>query len=179
MKITIRHQAVEHPPPAENWLDALTKLIRGEVIAAFTRALLFLSAAIPGCDHLSSDLGQSDDDIVSVTIPSQQPTTDLGILTELAAYSGSVAQVRVDIEAGKANAGGGAQASLCLSVAKQMSQVYSVNVSPNNGSALMRVSLLTLPATDAGGDCSGDVRKSIEVVIQRPATNPPVDGGMP
>jgi hypothetical protein len=141
--------------------------------------ILFLSAALPGCDHLSSDLGQSDDDIVSVTIPAQQPTADLGILTQLAVYSGSGAHARVDIEAGKANAGGGAQASLCLLVAKQISQVYSVNVSPNNGSALMRVSLLALPATDAGGECSGNMYKSIEVVIQRPATNPPVDGGAP
>lgn len=136
-----------------------------------------------GCDHLTDDLGQSDDDVLSINIPAQQPTSDLGVLTELAVFSGSSAQVRIDIDAGTASAGSGAGTRLCLDVTGGRSQVFVLNVSPTNGSALMRVSLLAPPplepAPDAAMDCTGEVRKTIEVIVQLPATNPPSDGGTP
>lgn len=39
MSIAIRQGSADQLPPADSWIDALTKLIPGEVIAAFTGAL--------------------------------------------------------------------------------------------------------------------------------------------
>ena len=139
---------------------------------------LLVTVGISGCSDLTSNLGQSDDDVLSVTIPSQQPTPDLGIVTQVAAFSRSSAELRIDIEAGKADVGNGAETSPCLTIAQASSQVFVVNVSPTNGAALMRISLLKAPATDAGPSCKGEMRKAIEVIVQRPASNPPADGGV-
>jgi hypothetical protein len=133
--------------------------------------MLVVAVAIAGCDDLT------DGEVLYVVIAAAQPESpDNGVFVELHARPRENSRVKIEVIGGAIGTTPTDAAMLCLpSLTANTPLRYPLIVRPTETEAILR-SAFVEPSID---DCSGDERQAIQVVIRRPAVNPPTDAQEP